>query len=51
MRILYVTRIVPFQPHGGVLQRGFNLRREAAKLRRSESDSAVRARVEERYYR
>lgn len=25
MRILYVTQIVPFPPHGGVLQRGYNL--------------------------
>jgi polysaccharide biosynthesis protein PslH len=28
MRILYVTQIVPYPPHGGVLQRGFNLLRE-----------------------
>jgi polysaccharide biosynthesis protein PslH len=28
MRILYVTQIVPYPPHGGVLQRGFNLVRE-----------------------
>lgn len=28
MRILYVTQIVPFPPHGGVLQRGFNILRE-----------------------
>lgn len=28
MRILYVTQIVPFPPHGGVLQRGYNLLRE-----------------------
>lgn len=28
MRILFVTQIVPFPPHGGVLQRGFNLLRE-----------------------
>lgn len=28
MRILYLTQIVPYPPHGGVLQRGFNLLRE-----------------------
>lgn len=28
MRILYVTQIVPYPPHGGVLQRGYNLLRE-----------------------
>lgn len=28
MRILFVTQIIPFPPHGGVLQRGFNLLRE-----------------------
>lgn len=28
MRILFVTQIVPYPPHGGVLQRGFNLLRE-----------------------
>ena len=28
MRILYVTQIVPFPPHGGVLQRGYNLLKE-----------------------
>src|SRR5688572_6212643 len=28
MRILYVTQIVPYPPHGGVLQRGFHLLRE-----------------------
>jgi polysaccharide biosynthesis protein PslH len=28
MLILYVTQIVPYPPHGGVLQRGFNLLRE-----------------------
>jgi polysaccharide biosynthesis protein PslH len=28
MRILFVTQIVPYPPHGGVLQRGFNLVRE-----------------------
>jgi len=28
MKILYVTQIVPYPPHGGVLQRGFNLVRE-----------------------
>lgn len=28
VRILYVTQIVPYPPHGGVLQRGFNLVRE-----------------------
>jgi sugar transferase (PEP-CTERM/EpsH1 system associated) len=31
MRILYVTQIVPYPPHGGVLQRGFNLLRELGK--------------------
>jgi sugar transferase (PEP-CTERM/EpsH1 system associated) len=28
MKIVYVTQIVPYPPHGGVLQRGFNLLRE-----------------------
>lgn len=28
MRITFVTQIVPYPPHGGVLQRGFNLLRE-----------------------
>jgi glycosyltransferase involved in cell wall biosynthesis len=28
VRILFVTQIVPFPPHGGVLQRGYNLLRE-----------------------
>lgn len=28
MRVLYVTQIVPYPPHGGVLQRGYNLLRE-----------------------
>ncbi len=28
MKVLYVTQIVPYPPHGGVLQRGFNLLRE-----------------------
>ncbi len=28
MRILFVSQIVPYPPHGGVLQRGFNLLRE-----------------------
>lgn len=28
MRIAFVTQIVPYPPHGGVLQRGFNLLRE-----------------------
>ncbi len=28
MRILFLTQIVPYPPHGGVLQRGFNLLRE-----------------------
>jgi sugar transferase (PEP-CTERM/EpsH1 system associated) len=28
MRIVFVTQIVPYPPHGGVLQRGFNLLRE-----------------------
>jgi glycosyltransferase involved in cell wall biosynthesis len=28
MRILFVTQIVPYPPHGGVLQRGYNLLRE-----------------------
>lgn len=28
MRILYVTQIIPYPPHGGVLQRGYNLLRE-----------------------
>jgi polysaccharide biosynthesis protein PslH len=28
MRILYVTQVVPYPPHGGVFQRGYNLLRE-----------------------
>ena len=28
MRVLYITQIVPYPPHGGVLQRGYNLLRE-----------------------
>lgn len=28
MRVLFVSQIVPYPPHGGVLQRGFNLLRE-----------------------
>jgi sugar transferase (PEP-CTERM/EpsH1 system associated) len=28
MRILFVSQIVPYPPHGGVLQRGYNLLRE-----------------------
>jgi glycosyltransferase involved in cell wall biosynthesis len=28
MRILFVTQIIPYPPHGGVLQRGFNLLKE-----------------------
>ena len=28
MKIAYVTQIVPYPPHGGVLQRGYNLLRE-----------------------
>lgn len=28
MRVAYVTQIVPYPPHGGVLQRGYNLLRE-----------------------
>jgi sugar transferase (PEP-CTERM/EpsH1 system associated) len=28
MRILFVTQIIPYPPHGGVLQRGYNLLRE-----------------------
>lgn len=28
MRVLFLSQIVPFPPHGGVLQRGFNLLRE-----------------------
>ena len=31
MKILYVTQIVPYPPHGGVLQRGYNLLRELGK--------------------
>jgi polysaccharide biosynthesis protein PslH len=31
LRILFVTQIVPFPPHGGVLQRGYNLLRELGK--------------------
>jgi hypothetical protein len=32
MRILFVTQIVLYPPHGGVLQRGFNLLREPARI-------------------
>jgi len=28
MKILFVSQVVPYPPHGGVLQRGFNLLRE-----------------------
>lgn len=31
MRILYLTQIVPYPPHGGVLQRGYNLLRELSR--------------------
>lgn len=31
MRILFVTQIIPYPPHGGVLQRGYNLLRELGK--------------------
>lgn len=31
MRILFVSQIVPYPPHGGVLQRGYNLLRELAR--------------------
>lgn len=31
MRILYVSQIIPYPPHGGVLQRGYNLLRELAR--------------------
>ena len=34
MKIVYVTQIVPYPPHGGVLQRGYNLLRELAKNHR-----------------
>jgi sugar transferase (PEP-CTERM/EpsH1 system associated) len=34
MHILYVTQIVPFPPHGGVLQRGYNLLRELGRAHR-----------------
>jgi sugar transferase (PEP-CTERM/EpsH1 system associated) len=34
MHILYVTQIVPFPPHGGVLQRGYNLLRELGREHR-----------------
>ena len=32
MKILFVSQIVPYPPHGGVLQRGFNLLRELYKF-------------------
>ena len=32
MRILFVTQIVPYPPHGGVLQRGYNLLRELGRV-------------------
>ena len=31
MKILFLSQIVPYPPHGGVLQRGFNILREIAK--------------------
>lgn len=31
MRILFLSQIVPYPPHGGVLQRGYNLLREIGK--------------------
>jgi sugar transferase (PEP-CTERM/EpsH1 system associated) len=31
MRILFLSQIVPYPPHGGVLQRGYNLLRELAR--------------------
>ena len=34
MHILYVTQIVPYPPHGGVLQRGYNLLRELGRHHR-----------------
>jgi polysaccharide biosynthesis protein PslH len=34
MHILYVTQIIPYPPHGGVLQRGYNLLRELGREHR-----------------
>jgi sugar transferase (PEP-CTERM/EpsH1 system associated) len=34
MKIIYVTQIVPYPPHGGVLQRGYNLLRELGREHR-----------------
>ena len=34
MRIAFVTQIVPYPPHGGVLQRGYNLLRELGREHR-----------------
>lgn len=31
MRVLFLSQIVPYPPHGGVLQRGYNLLREAGR--------------------
>jgi sugar transferase (PEP-CTERM/EpsH1 system associated) len=31
MRVLFLSQIVPFPPHGGVLQRGYNILRELGK--------------------
>ena len=31
MRVLFVSQIVPYPPHGGVLQRGYNLLRELSR--------------------
>ncbi len=31
MKILFISQIVPYPPHGGVLQRGYNIIREIAK--------------------
>ena len=32
MRVLFLSQIVPYPPHGGVLQRGFNILRELGNL-------------------
>lgn len=31
MKVLFLSQVVPYPPHGGVLQRGFNLLREAGR--------------------
>jgi hypothetical protein len=32
MRVLFLSQIVPYPPHGGVLQRGYNIIRQLGQL-------------------